>query len=191
MGPRPPSQSRADAAPPPRVSTCAFCGLLSDTQPGVPTYSTNSAPAKHRKTAQTRRDGAQRSIVATYAAAVPPASQSSPSDQLAEPREPRHQRVIGQTHERIVPRFRCALTCAKPGQRKSCRHGRAVRPRHRLAPCPQRPPDRSRRTGCVERGITPSDGDVQRERAQSRLMASSLAVCAALNRSILSGRYRG
>jgi hypothetical protein len=49
---------------------------------------------------------------------------------------------------------------AWPGE--YCCHGRAVRSRHRRAPRLPRPPDQSRRTGRVQRGITLSDGDVRK-----------------------------
>jgi hypothetical protein len=46
----------------------------------------------------------------------------------------------------------CSAALGRVGRATSCRHGRAVRPQHRPAFGPKRPPDQSCRTGYVERG---------------------------------------
>ena len=47
---------------------------------------------------------------------------------------------------------------ARACRARSCRHGRAVRPQHRRAHRPARPPDQSRRTGYVERVLSYEEG---------------------------------
>jgi len=82
----------------------------------------------------------------------PHASPAPAAQHLAQDHSGRTKLTGDSTAVRARQNIRSYCMGHAPGPPRSCRHGRAVRPRHRQAPRPTRPQDQSGRAGRVERG---------------------------------------